>query len=600
MTSLYQAIQTSLWKKDIPRLTIQSVDGKLIQTSDVRSADQLLIEKLVQRPLYFLEHLAFNGLINNVIEFEPKHLNPVNIDRDHPLLLGSILPHLSFLRTSNPFAQCSDQSYHFIHLTFQEYFAARYFARQWSHGSDLKSLMFNHQKDFKPAEFLAKYKYDQRFNVMWRFAAGLLDVLDDKGEHQATCFLKVIEEEPRDLLGPAHQRLVMHCLSEVVSSGGLGFSTYEKHLEEVLARWLFIECEVRGKPLLAAEPEFPEKILEKWLKQGSEKTRKAILYALVRRKSPHAVLNTAYSCLDDNNLSKNVKRSILDQVNKINIPLAEGYIRSVAAQFEEDEYGLRKPAWSILLAQPILSREITQLIMAKFKKEDISSRPELLELLAKNPTLTEEAIQLATAQLEDSALPQDICQLAAAQVQDQGSDLVEEGISLKVEGPLTRRGSRLLQEGQAGNALSSETTKAIAQVSHLRQTALRILREHSAFPIQKLLWLEEQLRACIRFDRICDEGLANLHRNDQKLRYNIKKLAHEVLQILQQFDLSKEALLLVAKQLKANNNDVVKRRVLQILGNRSDLSKEILLLVVKQLECYNHTRANEALQILRG
>jgi hypothetical protein len=54
MTSLYQAIQTSLWKKDIPNLR---PGGKDMQSSDIKSADQVRIENLVQDQLYFLEHL---------------------------------------------------------------------------------------------------------------------------------------------------------------------------------------------------------------------------------------------------------------------------------------------------------------------------------------------------------------------------------------------------------------------------------------------------------------------------------------------------------------------------------------------------------------
>jgi hypothetical protein len=267
-----------------------------------------------------------------------------------------MLSHSSFLRTSNSAAQYSDQSYHFIHLTFQEYFAASYFARQWRQGSDLRRLMFKPRKDIKPADFLAKYKYDQRFNVMWRFAAGLLDVVDDEGEHQATCFLKVIEAEPRDLLGPAHQRLVMHCLSEVVSSGGLGFSTYKKHLEAILAQWLFMEIELNEKSLLAEEPEFPEKALEKGLKQGSDNSRKVIVEALVRRGAPHEALNAAFSCLDDSDFSKEMKIDILKLIKEINIPLTEDYIRSVAVQLGDDEFGLREPAYLILFSQPHLSK----------------------------------------------------------------------------------------------------------------------------------------------------------------------------------------------------------------------------------------------------
>jgi NTP pyrophosphatase (non-canonical NTP hydrolase) len=593
-------------EKDIPRLKLKRVDGELIQFSDIRNADQPRIEDLVQRQLYFLKHLAFDGLIDNVIEFEPKHLNSVNNDRDHRLFLDSLLPHLSFLRTSNPSAQYPDQSYHFIHLTFQEYFAARYFVRQWSRDSHLKRLMSSYRKDServdsKPAEFLAKYKYDQRLNVMWRFAAGLLDAIDNKGGHHATCFLKVIEQEPRDLLGPAHQRLVMHCLSEVVSSGGSDFSTYKEHLEDILAQWLCIESEVGRESFLAAEPEFPEKALEKVLKQGSEKTRKAIVEALVRRRAPHAALNAVLLCLDDGKSSDRMREDILCLTGNINTPLAENQTRSVVAYLGSTSHDLRRWAWSILLSQPTLSRDIVKLIGEKtekdFENKSMGSRPRILELMAKNSALAKEAIQLAAAQLEDSALPPHIRQLAAAQRQDQHSDLIE-GISLEMERFITSH------EYVYSNETESKVS-VIRQIPHLRQTALRVLREHSAFPIHKFSWLEEQLRACGRIDQALRKNryLSNRGFTKSTLRSN-DRLADEILQILQlsqKFDLSKEALLSVAKQFKADG--AVDRRLmatfrtLQFLGNRSDLSKEVLLLVVEQLKVY--TAARRSLQVLR-
>ncbi|KAL7934294.1 peptidase C14 [Trichoderma chlorosporum] len=291
MTTLYEAIQTSLWKKDIPQLTL-GWHEKQIKPSEIVSADQQYVEWLVQRELHYLEHLAFDGLINNVLEFKHQdHLNLVNYDENYRLRLDSLLPRLSFLRSPNPSAQTTYRSYHFIHLTFQEYFAARYFSRQWKQDSVLKSLISKKGKDATPKDFLAKYKYDQRFNIMWRFVAGLLDVVDMKGEHQATRFLKTIEEEPRDLIGPAHQRLVMYCLNEVVSSGGSDFSTFKERLEERLTRWLVIEYNIINRSSLAVEPEFPEKAIEKILKQGSEQARNAIIMALNKRTTPPATLN---------------------------------------------------------------------------------------------------------------------------------------------------------------------------------------------------------------------------------------------------------------------------------------------------------------------
>jgi hypothetical protein len=64
--------------------------------------------------------------------------------------------------------------------------------------------------EIEPVTLLQEHKYDPRYDIFWRFVAGLLDA--DGG---ALSFFRAIEEGPYDLLGPTHQRLVMHCLSEV-------------------------------------------------------------------------------------------------------------------------------------------------------------------------------------------------------------------------------------------------------------------------------------------------------------------------------------------------------------------------------------------------
>lgn len=191
----------------------------------------------------FLECLAFTGLHNDMVDFFSEHLDDVLKTFGLRLFPQKTLPLLSFLRTSDTSSEYRNRNCHFIHLTFQEYFAARYFVRQWKdQEGQLQFLTFD-SKDTEtkagPAEFLRKHKYVARYDIFWRFVAGLLD----RGD-QAADFIRAIEEEPLDLLGPTHQRLVMHCLSEI--SGDLPTRVF---LEERLAQWLSLNAnlmEVRG------------------------------------------------------------------------------------------------------------------------------------------------------------------------------------------------------------------------------------------------------------------------------------------------------------------------------------------------------------------
>ncbi|KAI1738009.1 hypothetical protein F4680DRAFT_450407 [Xylaria scruposa] len=60
-------------------------------------------------------------------------------------------------RTSNSLSE--DSTYHFLHLTFQEYFAARYFVRRWKAG---KLFLNKPSTELDIETFLANRKYDGR------------------------------------------------------------------------------------------------------------------------------------------------------------------------------------------------------------------------------------------------------------------------------------------------------------------------------------------------------------------------------------------------------------------------------------------------------
>jgi hypothetical protein len=70
MTAIYQAIEQRLWKKDFVKLE----RGTQAQMQDARSRE---IMRSVQVEIYILEVLAFTGMHNDVIDFEPKHRDAI-------------------------------------------------------------------------------------------------------------------------------------------------------------------------------------------------------------------------------------------------------------------------------------------------------------------------------------------------------------------------------------------------------------------------------------------------------------------------------------------------------------------------------------------
>ncbi|RDW68191.1 hypothetical protein BP5796_08848 [Coleophoma crateriformis] len=209
MTTIYHAIVNKLWQKDI--LLLEKKDqGQLLNANAIKDlTTQSQIETIAQPENDLLQGFAFIGLYNNVIEFNAMHRRQIHgylqkQNRSLPVFHSSIFKSLSFLRTSDNSLPDSEQNYHFLHLTFQEFFAAQYFVKQWTKKGKLSclTLVKSEPETIDPESFLRRYKYNSRYNIFWRFVAGLTQSTEDKAVLE---FLQLLEAEPRDLLGPTHQ-----------------------------------------------------------------------------------------------------------------------------------------------------------------------------------------------------------------------------------------------------------------------------------------------------------------------------------------------------------------------------------------------------------
>ncbi len=297
-----------------------------------------------------------------MVDFDWKHRDDIYKHFDLSIT-ESVVESLSFLRTSDPSVKGHKQHYHFLHLTFQEYFAARYFVRQWNAKLQLDYLDFNEGKtgeiERNPRGFLQQHKYTARYDILWRFVAGLLGA-----EGKADEFFNAIEGEPRDLLGPAHQRLVMHCLSEVSTE-----MQHRKSLEEKLKEWLLFECNFIHSAHLASEAEFPEQALHDALVGGSDNVKKTILRSLARRPTiPSSVTKLAASWLDyneDSSIRQTVAYVLGGQSNQPNAILT-----AVAARLEDDDVSVRRAVAHALGGQSNLPEAILTAVAARLEDDD--------------------------------------------------------------------------------------------------------------------------------------------------------------------------------------------------------------------------------------
>ncbi|KAE8330029.1 hypothetical protein BDV39DRAFT_202613 [Aspergillus sergii] len=285
MTSLYEAIELKLSMKDIPRVKqdISEADAQTLRT-------RKRIEQYLGEEIAFLEALAFAGLYNDTIEFNRYHRDQIgDLGSLSPNLTESVLEKLSFLRAiDSSTTDGRSRDCYFIHLTFQEFFAARYFVRHWQGGSPMTSIQFStgRQVLLDPNEFIQNEKYNERYDIMWRFVTGLL---------QADChvlckFLHELQAEPRDLLGITHLRLMMHCFSEISHADEHEpINHLRAWMERELARFVLSENHIRqvwGGIPLGSEVELSERLLHRIFDKGSYPYKKVVIDSLARRIKP--------------------------------------------------------------------------------------------------------------------------------------------------------------------------------------------------------------------------------------------------------------------------------------------------------------------------
>ncbi|KAM3526335.1 hypothetical protein MY4038_006891 [Beauveria bassiana] len=390
MTGMYQKIALKLWKKDVERLAKRH-NGDLVTASQITSSDA---EDLVADEVYFLEGLAFTGLHNDVIDFNAKDRDVVSTEfRRQGMLLDKVLPHLSFVRTSGPSSAAKYRSYHFIHLTFQEYFAARYFVRQWKNQGQLQFLTLRSKTTgitaSAPADFLRKHKYTARYDIFWRFVAGLLD-----GVGQALDFINTVEGEPLDLLGPTHQRLVMHCLSEISSS-----LPRREMLEKRLAQWLLLESTFNKTALLASEVEFPELALKTSLLEESTDVQIRIMRSLAHRASiPPSIIEQVAARLDHADW---VVRGNTVEVLCRRSELPEAVLKAVAARLDDGKKNVRHAAVEALGRRSELPEAVLKAVAARLDDSDWYVRYAAVEALGRRLELPEAVLKAVAAWLDD-------------------------------------------------------------------------------------------------------------------------------------------------------------------------------------------------------
>jgi len=186
MTGLYQLMVRKLWCKDAIRLK-KTAGGKDLTERHVNRFKPKKIDELMATELQHLGYLAFKGMNNShQIEFDEEALLCAFEDLEDEAADNEQLsaPQLvedmrqtSFLHTADADldskSNSSRQAWHFLHLTFQEYFAVTWIVRHFH----LKQPCFSPGMVTmeEVAAFVHQHKYNPQYEIVWTMVAGLLE-----------------------------------------------------------------------------------------------------------------------------------------------------------------------------------------------------------------------------------------------------------------------------------------------------------------------------------------------------------------------------------------------------------------------------------------
>lgn len=167
MIMLYDEITLKLWKKMIVWLEKKNSYKQSLTMHSIKNLKELWqIEEYMKNEAMITECLAFADLYHNIIEFDAKFRDKIYREFQFTLIFDNILSNLSFLRSSY---QDIEQRYHFIYLTFQKYFATKYFIRCWAfkNRTCLKVIFLRSKTlaEIRSQKFLRQEKYNERYDI---------------------------------------------------------------------------------------------------------------------------------------------------------------------------------------------------------------------------------------------------------------------------------------------------------------------------------------------------------------------------------------------------------------------------------------------------
>ncbi|KAF9177129.1 hypothetical protein BGZ50_009167, partial [Haplosporangium sp. Z 11] len=603
MTGLYQMMVQKLWRKDALLLK-KTADGRVLTERQISKLDHEEIDELMATESQYLGYLAFKGLKNkHQIEFdEPALLRAFRDLKDHATDKNRLLPpqlleemkQTPFLHTADADLESSNsgsqQAWHFLHLTFQEYFAATWIARhlQVKRPHSPAWMMTEEQL----IAFVQEHKYNPQYEIVWWMVAGLL-----QGEALEE-FFGLLQGAPRDLIGGRHQQILASCLNEAQARLD---STVVSTLEAELMKWLHFETqtchnEIDGSKL-GSQSSFPETHLVENL--GSASSQKAILVRTLgaRLTLSESAIQSLIDALKDEDSC--VRGSAIFALSKQST-LSESAIQLIIDALKDEDKDVRLSAVSALGRPSTFSELTIQSLIDALKDEDKNVRGSAVFALGRQSTLSESAIQPIIDALKDG--DRDV-RKSAVSVLCKQSTLSESAIQLIIDALKDENNYVRLS---AVSALGRQSKKLSELASRLIIDALKVgdrdVRKSAVIALGRQSTLSESAIQSI-IDALKDED-KDVRKSAVSVLCEQSTLSESAFQSLidalkdedkdvrlsaasalgrQSKTLSESAIQLIIDALKIGDRDVRKSAVIA-LGNQSTLSESAIQSLINALK----------------
>ncbi|GJJ71728.1 hypothetical protein EMPS_04085 [Entomortierella parvispora] len=404
MTGLYQLMVRKLLRKDALRLK-KRAGGRCLTEQDINRCSPQMIDVLMATELQHLGYLAFKGLDNNhQIEFDEDTLlcafeDLNNAEDNQQLLAPQIVEDIkmtSFLHTADANMDfrknVTRQAWHFLHLTFQEYFAATWIVRHFHPKRPRSSAGMMAMEDM--AVFVHQHKYNPQYEIVWPMVAGLLE--GKSLDH----FFGLLQGEPRDLIGGRHQQVLAACLNE--ARVRLDPAVVAK-LDSELKSWLRFEmqaCEHDSytKSMLDSQISFPDNTLVEVL--SSEVHWKSTLIQTLKVRpalSKATILFLVDALQDEDKAVASLAASVLGKQPV----LSESTMKFLAVAFKDEDVDVSSSAATALSRQSALPESVILSLVITLKSGDMRVRTALQSILESRSVLPRSVVQSLIAVLKE-------------------------------------------------------------------------------------------------------------------------------------------------------------------------------------------------------